>query len=71
MEHKSHQPKCAFLKIKDPYAVTVGDVLDLEKAAISNFLVSHIEQQYQFFVSHIEVILQWDLLQEEIIVSSL
>ena len=38
-EHKRHQPKCAFLKIKDPYAITVGQVLDLEKAAMENFIV--------------------------------
>ena len=39
-EHKKHCPKCAFLKIKDPHCVTVGDVLDLERKALENFIVS-------------------------------
>ena len=44
MEHKSHQPKCAFLKIRDPYAITIGDILDLERAAISNVIVRKTER---------------------------
>lgn len=38
MEHKKLSPKCAFLKIKDPYAITVGDSLDLERTAIRNYI---------------------------------
>lgn len=38
-EHKRCSPKCPFLKVKDPYNITVGDVLDLEKAAIDFHIV--------------------------------
>ena len=38
-EHKQNHPSCPFLKIKDPYNITVGDILELEKAAIENFIV--------------------------------
>lgn len=38
-EHKQHQPSCPFLKIKDPYEITVGDILELEKAATENLIV--------------------------------
>ena len=41
MEHKKLSPKCAFLKIKDPYAITVGDSLDLERTAIRNYIVCY------------------------------
>lgn len=40
-EHKSHVPSCPFLKIKDPYKMTVGDVLDLERKALECAIVSH------------------------------
>ena len=40
-EHKQHRPDCPFLKIKDPYNITVGDILDLEKTATENFIVSN------------------------------
>ena len=39
-EHKSNRPKCQFLKLKDPYAITVGEVLDLERAALQHCIVS-------------------------------
>ena len=39
-EHKKHSPNCAFLKIKDPYKMTVENVLDLEKKALEQFIVS-------------------------------
>ena len=39
-EHKQYCPNCPFLKIKDPYNITVGDILQLEKAAVENFFVS-------------------------------
>jgi len=39
-EHKRHMPSCPFLKIKDPYDITVGDVLDLEKKAFEYAIVS-------------------------------
>ena len=35
-------PSCPFLKIKDPYKITVGDVLDLERKAFEYAIVSHI-----------------------------
>jgi uncharacterized protein YlbG (UPF0298 family) len=38
-EHKQHRPDCPFLKIKDPYNIAVGDILDLEKTATENFIV--------------------------------
>ena len=40
-EHKSHVPSCPFLKIKDPYKITVSDVLDLERKALEWAIVSH------------------------------
>ena len=39
-EHKKHVPNCGFLKIKDPYKITVENVLDLEKKALETFIVS-------------------------------
>ena len=39
-EHKRWSPKCAFVKVKDPYGITVANVLDLEKEAIEHFVVS-------------------------------
>lgn len=34
-EHVQHKPSCPFIqKIKDPYAITVGEALELEKFAI-------------------------------------
>ena len=45
-EHKSHSPKCAFLKLKDPNSITVGEALDLERAALKNFIVSAIERDF-------------------------
>ncbi|CAI8039469.1 Baculoviral IAP repeat-containing protein 5 [Geodia barretti] len=37
-EHKKHVPNCGFLKIKDPYKITVENVLDLEKKALETFI---------------------------------
>ena len=39
-EHKKHVPSCGFLKVKDPYKITVENVLDLEKKALETFIVS-------------------------------
>ena len=41
-EHKSHSASsaCPFLKIKDPYQLTVGDVFKLEKKALQYLIVS-------------------------------
>jgi len=33
-------PSCPFLKIRDPYDITVGDVLDLERKAFEYAIVS-------------------------------
>ena len=40
-EHKKHVPNCGFLKIKDPYRITVENVFDLEKKALETFIVSN------------------------------
>ena len=45
-EHKQHHPNCPFLKIKDPYSITFGDVLELEKAAMENYIVRLIVKIY-------------------------
>nr|CAR65327.1 survivin-like [Suberites domuncula]CAR65328.1 survivin-like [Suberites domuncula] len=37
-EHKRCQPGCDYLKLKDPYTITVGDILDLEKAAYEHYI---------------------------------
>ena len=39
-------PSCPFLKIKDPYKITVGDVLDLERKAFEYAIVSHRAKSY-------------------------
>ena len=33
-EHQRHSPDCPFLKVKDPYQITVGEMIDLEHAAL-------------------------------------
>jgi len=38
-EHKKHKPACPFLKIKDPYHITVEDVIMLEKKALETYIV--------------------------------
>lgn len=50
VEHKKHSPKCPFLKLKDPYQITMGDVIGLEHAAIDYYIeleASSLEEQLQ------------------------
>lgn len=42
-EHKRHSPNCAYLKLKDPYKITFGEMLDLEKSACENYIKSEAE----------------------------
>lgn len=37
-EHKRHSKDCPFLKIKNPYTITVGDILNLEKKAMEYYI---------------------------------
>ena len=37
-EHKSHSPKCAFLKLKNPNSMTVKQFLEMEKTRQINKL---------------------------------
>lgn len=39
-EHQRCKPSCPFLKIKDPYHITVKDMIELEKKALEAFVVS-------------------------------
>ena len=39
-EHKRHSKDCPFLKLKNPYTITVGDILDLERKALEYYIVS-------------------------------
>ena len=43
-EHKNHSSSsaCPYLKIKDPYQITVGDVLKLEKRALQYAIVCYV-----------------------------
>ncbi|XP_003392050.2 PREDICTED: baculoviral IAP repeat-containing protein 5-like [Amphimedon queenslandica] len=39
-EHCAHSPNCYYLKkAKDPYKITVGDVIEMEKEAIKCYVV--------------------------------
>ena len=40
-EHKRHSKDCPFLKIKNPYTITVGDILTLERKALEYYIVSN------------------------------
>ena len=40
-EHKDHSPDCPYInKVKNPYTITVGEMLELEKSACKLFIVS-------------------------------
>lgn len=39
-EHEKHSKQCSFIKtIKDPYLLTVGEMLELEKSSAKIFIV--------------------------------
>ena len=45
-EHQQHSANCPYNNIKDPYKMTVGDVLELEKCAAKMFIVSYLHIVY-------------------------
>ncbi|KAL5473051.1 hypothetical protein EMCRGX_G027492 [Ephydatia muelleri] len=37
-QHRNHEPDCPFLSIKDPYNITVADVIELERKAMEIYI---------------------------------
>ena len=54
-EHARHVPTCPFINtVKDPYTITVGDVLQLEKSAAELFIVrnDHVFKAHIYFYNN-------------------
>lgn len=60
-EHKKHRPDCPFVKkVKDPYNITVGEAIDLEKEAVKFFFKDQAEKLRS------EMYRYWDNVKEEL-----